>query len=140
MSLSNNNENEYWGNDMALESEPHPKPQEEKRTDTTKEQIYQLQKKIYELDQKTQKKKTKRNIMMTLLHSLLFFFLITAFNKGASLEFYLGIVVVSVVFGGITFGVNSTVFFWFIHENERENRYLESMQKELSELYKRLDK
>lgn len=102
----------------------------------TKEQkIKELQNKIFEVDKRNENNKMKRNIKMIVLFSAVIFISFIYFDIQESILDYVGDLLVSVILGGVYFFFNTIIFNGFIQANISENKYLESLKKELQDLY-----
>lgn len=98
-----------------------------------KEEYERLSQLIRETDAKNQKAKLKRNLMIVLLFSVVYFFILKYFEEPEGLEL-LGTALVSLIFGGLHFFVNVLIFLPLINKSNSENAYLENLKKQLSEL------
>lgn len=99
------------------------------------QQINELQKRIYEVDERNEKNKMKRNLKMILLFSIIFFIGFIYFDTQESVGDYIGDLLASIFLGGVYFFFNTIIFNRYIQSNISENNYLESLKKELQDLY-----
>ena len=88
-------------------------------------------KRRYELEQKFEKAKTKRNIMTILGFAIVYFIAFYWDEQPVGLEI-LGVLVVSIVASGIHFLVNAAVFGALLRKSEDERKMLEDIDKQLS--------
>lgn len=97
---------------------------------------YELEKELFIVDKKLEKEKSKRNIIMILLYSILCGFVLTAINKNFdTLADVLGLIITSIVFGGILYFI--TIFAFDAVTNSFTNiTYLESRKSALEEKVK----
>lgn len=98
-----------------------------------KEEYQRLSQLIRETDAKNQKAKLKRNLLVVLLFSIVYFFILKYLEEPEGLEL-LGTALVSLVLGGIHFFVNLLIFLPLINKSNSENAYLENLKKQLADL------
>lgn len=90
----------------------------------------ELYKHLVETDKKFEKAKEKRAIKTILAFAVVFFIFLCLDEKPSGIEFVLA-AVVSVVFSGIYFVVNSLVFGYLALQGDAERKYLEAIKKKL---------
>ena len=102
----------------------------------TKEQkIKELQKRIYEVDKRNENNKMKRNLKMITFFSAVIFVSFIYFDTQENILDYIGDLLASIFLGGIYFFINALIFNGYIQANISENNFLESLKKELQDLY-----
>lgn len=125
--------NDFYGSDMALEQDSNP-TQINSNIDLKKEEIYQLRKRIYELDKEYQKKQRLRNLFMYAIHVICTFIVLILIVRALSFPSCLKWILPSLLWGGITFIFNTSLFSWFFAHNREENQHIAELDKRLSEL------
>lgn len=126
--------NDFYGKDMALESKPES-TQFQSNTDFKTAEIHRLQKEIFEQDKKNEQNKMKRNIKMLTFFSVIIFIGFIYFDVQEEISDYIGDLIASIFLGGLYFIFNTIIFSGYFQANFIENKYLDSLKKELQDLY-----
>lgn len=100
----------------------------------TKNELYQL---IIKTEEYYEKQKTKRALVACLSYGITIFVIVLYVSWPVELSFeVLGVLAGSIFLGGFLFYVNLLVFTYLFAESNNENRHLEFLRKQLSEMEK----
>lgn len=89
---------------------------------------------IYELEERNEKNKTKRNITYIMVISLIFFCMM--FDKIENIKDFFECILFSILSGAFYFIVNAVAFLPLFSASERENRMLDKLKEEYRNLNK----
>lgn len=102
----------------------------------------ELMRKIYEYDKMAEKNKLKRTLLTILFYAIVNIFIsigiCNAFDAAIDFEVVATMLITSIIFAGISFWVNATIFSQLISKGREENEIIKSMEKRLAELDKKI--